>query len=296
MFRISRVFHLTHMVDDLEATVRFYEEVLGGTLLGSPMRGPTGASISLVLVSDLVFLPMTAAENDTGALRFRERFGEHLHSLAWFVEDPADLVATLEARGLNLRDELGRPLDGIEHEIWTPPRQAPCLLEFFRSPSEAGQGSGVGLPHDPRFTSGWAPTPWTQHPLGIKRTACLTVVAADAARGAAFFTDALGGRITGHAHETPWGTCSTFVNVGDHTVVEVAQPLDQTSRAGADLATNGGILHAATFLVADLGATADHLASKDLAVEEAGSHGLTIDPAHSHGLLLRFTDLPVESW
>jgi len=296
VFQISRVFHLTHMVDDLDTTLQWYDDVLGAERLGSAMQGPTGGNICLLLVSDLVLLPMTPAADDSGALRFRERFGQHLHSLAWFVEDPADLVATLEARGLALRDELGRPLDGIEHEIWTPPRQAPCLLEFFRSPSEAGQGAGVGLPNDPRYRPDWAPTAWMEHPLGIQETACLTVVATDKASASEFFTGALHGKVIAEVGETPWGTASTFVSVGQYTVIEVAQPLDTTSRAGADLSGNGDILHAATFLVSDLSRAADHLASKGLRVEEAGAHGLSVNPEDSHGLLLRFTDRPVTAW
>jgi catechol 2,3-dioxygenase-like lactoylglutathione lyase family enzyme len=295
VFQISRVFHLTHVVDDLDATLEWYDDVFGAQTMGSSMRGPTGGNICLLLLSDLVLLPMTPAADDRGALRFRERFGQHLHSLAWFVDDPADLVATLEARGLTLRDELGRPLEGIEHEIWTPPRQAPCLLEFFRSPAEAGPGSGVGLPHDPRFEPGWTSATSMEHPLGIQRTECLSVVAGDAKAAVGFFTDALRGEIVAELAETPWATASTFVRVGEHTVIDVAQPLDTTSRAGADHAANGDILHAATFLVSDLAKAADHLATKGLRLESSGDHALSIDPADSHGVLFRFTDRPITS-
>ncbi len=296
MFEISRIFHLTHVVDDLDAALRWYEGVLGGELLGSPTRGPTGASICLVLVSDLVLLPLRPTPEDPGTRRFRGRFGQHLHSLAWFVEDAADLVARLQARGLSLRDEYGRPLEGIDHEIWTPPRQAPCLIEFFRSPTEAGPGSGVGLPADPRYAPGWSPEPWRRHPLGIERTACVTVVTADRVAASTFFTDALNGHVIAEVAETAWGTRSTMVQVGPHTVVEVAQPLDPTSRASADLEANGSILHAATFEVGDLAQAADHLAARGMRVTQPGPHALTLDPDDSFGLLLRFTDQPVSDW
>jgi catechol 2,3-dioxygenase-like lactoylglutathione lyase family enzyme len=296
VFQISRVFHLTHVVDDLEATVSWYEDVLGAQTLSSPMRGPTGGNICLLLVADLVVLPMSPAADDLGTARFRQRFGQHLHSLAWFVEDAADLVNTLEARGLSLRDEYGRPLDGIDHEIWTPPRQAPCLLEFFRSPTEAGPGTGAGLPRDPRFDPDWTPAAWAEHPLGIRETACLTVVTAEPERASAFFTGALHGKVIAEVGETDWATSSTFVQVGDFTVIEVARPLNETSRAGIDLAANGEILHAATFLVPDLRAAGDYLESKGMRVERPGPHALTVNSEDSFGLLLRFTDRPVTAW
>jgi catechol 2,3-dioxygenase-like lactoylglutathione lyase family enzyme len=294
VFQISRVFHLTHVVDDLDATLRWYDEVLGADLLSSPMRGPTGGNICLLVVGDLVVLPMSPAAEDAGTLRFRQRFGQHLHSIAWFVEDPADLVDTLQGRGLALRDEFSRPLDGINHEIWTPPRQAPCLLEFFRSPSDAGPGIATGLPTDPRFEPGWKPK--ADHPLGITETACLTVVSDEPERAAEFFTEALHGKVIAEVGETAWSTRSTFVQVGDFTVVEVAQPLDQTSEAGADLAANGGILHAVTFRVGDLEAASDYLESKAMRVQRIGPHAATISSEDTFGLLVRLTDQPVTAW
>jgi catechol 2,3-dioxygenase-like lactoylglutathione lyase family enzyme len=295
VFQISRVFHLTHVVDDLDATLRWYGEVLGAEVLSQPMRGPTGGNICLLLVGDLVVLPMSPAPEDAGTLRFRHRFGQHLHSIAWFVEDPADLIETLQARGLALRDEFGRPLDGIEHEIWTPPRQAPCLLEFFRSPSEAGPGSGVGLPHDPRFDPGWRPASLT-HPLGLIQTACLTVVTDQPERATEFFTEALHGKVIAEVGATAWATRSTFVQVGDFSVVEVALPLEERSAAATDLAANGEILHAVTFQVGDLSAAIDYLGAKGMGLERAGPHAVTMSPENTFGLLVRFTDRPVTAW
>jgi catechol 2,3-dioxygenase-like lactoylglutathione lyase family enzyme len=295
MFEISRVFHVTHVVDDLDAALDWYANVLGALPLGPPLAGPTGSRICLVLVGDLVFLPMSPGSDDRTTLRVRHRFGQHLHSLAWFVDDPADLIAVLQSRGLALRDEYGRPLDGIDHEIWTPPRQAPCLLEFFRSPAETG-ATGTGLPTDPRFGPGWSPEAWRQHPLGIEQTACLTVVTGDEKTATAFFTDALRGDIINTVDETDWDAHSTLIQVGDHTVIEVAQPLDTTSRPGADLAANGEIFHAVTLQVADLDAAADFLLSKGLRLERPTSHALAIDPEDTFGLMLRFTDRPVLEW
>lgn len=297
MFEVSRVFHLTHVVDDMDACLRWYDDVLGAQRLGDQMAGPTGGQICLLLVGDLVLLPLAPVATDAGTTRFRERFGEHLHSIAWFVEDPADLIDALTARGLALRDEYGRPVDGPEHEIWTPPRQAPCLLEFFRSPSDPPPDRPpVALPTDPRYQEGWSPAAWLEHPLGIVGTACITVVAEDQGAAVDFFTGALRGSVLAEVDQTPWATRSTMVAVGAHTVVEVATPLDTDSLAARDLAANGGILHALTFQVADLAAAEAHLAGKGLAVTRAGDHGLAVDPADTHGLVLRFTDRPATTW
>jgi catechol 2,3-dioxygenase-like lactoylglutathione lyase family enzyme len=296
MFKINRVFHLTHVVDDLEAASSWYRDVFAAQPLGHSGGGHTGGGIHLMLIGDIVVMPMTVGPADAPAQRFRQRFGQHLHSIAWFVEDPVDLVRSLLARGVSLRDELGQPLehldaDDVDHEIWTPPRQAPCLIEFWPVPWESKSGLG-----DPRFEPGWSPAMWSEHPLGIQRTACLTTVTPDIDSSAAFFTDVLGGTTIADLASTQWGTRSRFVQVGEHTVIELAQPLDATSRAATDLDAHGPILHATTFQVTDLGRAAEHLADKGVGVERPSPNALVIDPDDSAGILLRLTDLPISEW
>jgi hypothetical protein len=292
MFEIDRVFHLTHVVDDHDACLAWYADVFDAETYWEKRSGPGGGvTISLLVIGDLMVSPMTVGADAPGApAKFRQRFGEHLHSIAWHVDDAADMVAHLQGRGLTLKDEFGLPLDGINHEIWTPPRQTPCLLEF------------VGLhmtnlhEDDPRFDHpDWA-TRWRdERPMGIERTACITVVNADGPAATEFFIGGLRGKLV-HEGETPYGTRSSFVQVGQHTVVEVAQPTDDRSRAGADLANNGPMVHAVTFQVTDLDRAADHLASKGLRTERPADGHLAVDPADSHGLVVRFTDRDVTGW
>lgn len=291
MFEVNRVFHLTHLVEDHDATLRWYDDVFGAQVYWEKRTGPGDVTISLLFVNDLTVSPMTVSPTGAPApAKFRKRYGEHLHSIAWHVEDATDLVQHLQGQGLLLKDELGRPLDGIDHEIWTSPKQSPCLIEMI--------GLHMTAMHedDPRFdepdwSSRWA----AERPLGIERTSCITVVSNDVAAGAEFFVESLHGKVL-HEGDTPWGTHSSFVQVGPYTVVEVAGPTDPSSRAGADLAKNGQIVHAMTFQVRDLAAAEAHLTSLGLRLEKPADGHLGIDPADAHGLVVRFTDREIGAW
>ena len=293
MFSIDRVFHLTHLVDDHEAMLALYDEVFGARMHWDRRTGPGGVTISLLLVGDLVVSPMTPGEGGAPApQRFRERFGQHLHSIAWYVNDAADMVEHLAPRGLALKDEYGRPLDGINHEIWTPARKTPTLVEFI----DTSLGDIAGS--DPRFAPDWSTAYWREEqPLRIQGTACLTCVVEDLAAGTDFFAAGLHGEVIQEIARTPYGTRSVMVQVGPYTVVEVAEPVDAASRAAADLAACGGdMLHACTFLVADATRAAEHLRSHGLRVEEPAPGHVVLDPADSQGTLFRFTDRQVATW
>ena len=165
------------------------------------------------------------------------------------------------------------------------------LLELVESPGEKASG------YDPRFGADYSSATYRDtHPLGIERTACLTVTTDDGERATEFFVNAMAGKVVHEVARTPHGTKSTMVQIGEETVVEVAQPVDADSRAAKDLEKCGGMLHAVTFQVKDLAKAADHLTSKGLRLERPADGHVVIDPADSHGALFRFTDRPVTTW
>jgi len=106
----------------------------------------------------------------------------------------------------------------------------------------------------------------------------------------------MAGRVVHEVERTVHGTRSTMVQIGDETVVEVAQPIDADSRAAEDLARVGGMLHAVTFQVTDLERAGAHLAAKGMRLEQPADGHLVIDPADSYGAVFRFTDRAVTTW
>lgn len=298
MFQLPKVFHVTHVVDDVDTVVRWYDEVFAprsgwgrptsgdGGDGGGGDAGPLGATrLSLLSIGPTVMMPLRAGPG-MAPERFRERMGQRLHSLALYVDEPQALIDHLTAQGQHLADFLGRPVTDPLGEIWTRPRESPLVLEFFQP------RDGMG---DPRYNDpDWSPAYWRHgHPLGIEG-AHYTLVTGDPEAATAFLVDGLLGRVV-HRASTPHGTASTFVRLSDEVVVEVAEPVDPSSRAAADLAA-GGMFHAVTFRVGDLDRAAAHFESHGIRTERPAPGHAVADPADTFGMLLRLTDRDVTAW
>jgi hypothetical protein len=60
-FEIGRLFHLTHVVSDLDAVDRWYDEVFSVTRFYHGYEELAGRDASLIAISDLVLEPMAPA-------------------------------------------------------------------------------------------------------------------------------------------------------------------------------------------------------------------------------------------
>jgi catechol 2,3-dioxygenase-like lactoylglutathione lyase family enzyme len=294
MFRLPKVFHVSHVVDDVDSAVRWYDDVFAPRSgwgrptagEGGDGTGPLGATrLALLSIGDIVMMPLHAAPG-TAPERFRERMGQRLHSLALYVDDPEALIDHLTAQGLHLLDYLGQPVTDPLGEIWTRPRESPLVFEFFQ-PRE-----GMG---DPRYNDPeWSPSFWAdEHPLGIQG-AFYTCVTDDPEAAARLLVDGLLGSVV-HQALTPYGTQSTFVRLSDQVTIEVAHPEDRSSRAAADLVA-GGMFHAVTFRVGDLDRATRHFQSKGIRTEQVAPSHVAADPADTFGMVLRLTDLDIADW
>ncbi len=83
MFKIGKLFHLTHVVDDLEAVDRWYDDVFSVTRFYNGYEELAGRNASLIAIGDVIMEPMMPArvENfkNPSVKRFHERFGQHFH-------------------------------------------------------------------------------------------------------------------------------------------------------------------------------------------------------------------------
>lgn len=283
MFALPKIFHVSHVVDDLDAAVAWYGEVFAPQVWQRTEL--LGSGLALLVIGDLVMMPMQPAP-ESGFARFRARSGERLHSLAVYVDEPEPLIEQLRGDGYYLRGFMGNALDNPQDEIWTKPGESPMVMEFFQPRESMG---------DPRLEEpDWSPAPWRDdHPMRIAGSVH-TCITADAATATAFFTDTLPGTVV-HRGETPYGTDSTFVRLGDQVTIEVAQPTDPAGAAAADLAA-GGTYHAVTLTVGDLESAVAHAEAKGIGVERPAAGHAVLDPADTLGVRFRLTDRAVGAW
>ena len=289
---IREFFHLIHIVDDEDEVDAFYDELF------APQRFAPKAFMdgekrwaSLSMVSDLMLevIEPSGAEADSHMplTRFRTRFGQHYHSLAWYMEVPdvRPLFDRLRAAGIRVAKPGGGmfPAGDIDpgNTIFTHPKDTFGQLEFEGKRDH-------WLQADPRFQPGWSTEPWRRGPLGIERLSHITTVVRDLEPARSFYEGVLDGRV--FHEESSAEARHAFVLVGIDTVIELAQPTGEGSRLAADLAAHGELPHSATFRVSDLEAAENHVDKLGIRVAERAEHTLILEPADCFGAIWSFAE------
>jgi catechol 2,3-dioxygenase-like lactoylglutathione lyase family enzyme len=289
---IREFFHLIHIVQDENEVDDLYERLFACQYLGPRRSWMEGEKrwASLAMVSDLmieVIEPSGKPEDLQMPLsKFRERFGQHFHSLAWYVDsgDIKPLFDRLRDRGVRIAKPGGGIFPGGDvdpgNTLFTHPKDTFGQIEF-----EGLHDTWQRV--DPRFQEAWTTEPWRGGPLGIERLSHMTTIVRDLAAARALYEDAFEGTV--FHQETTTETESLFAMVGTDTVIELAKPLTKDSRMATDLATNGEMPHSATFKVSDLDAVERHASSLGLSVAERTSDTLILDPADTFNAVWAFT-------
>jgi len=291
MFKVGKEFHLLHVVKDLDAVDGWYDEVFGVRRFVRNSMKAAMRKASLVLIGDFVMEPAQPLRRMPGweksALgKFYSRYGQHFHSIAWYVDDLAEACAKLTERKIRLFDMVGNLVTEAARRdgaIWTHPQDTHAAFEFAAVPR---------FFIDPRFQPGWS-TSFTrdEHPLRIERASHLTMLFRDLGDARKVYEEALGGaRLCEKA--IPGRKRSVFYAVGADTVIEAVQPLSPDSPEGVDLERAGEGVYSVTFKSKDLKRAADHLRAKNLRFVEEGD-SLVIDPSDAFGMVLGFTEYKI---
>ena len=289
MFEIGRFYHAIHMVSDLDTADAWYDRVFGVERFYKGHLPVEKRDASLVVIADFVMEPMMSSRvpgaEATPVGRFYARFGQHLHSLAWYVKDLRGLYERLRAAGVRVTGPGGGGMDADEFpgSLYTHPRDSHGAIEFVDVEAVSGLV-------DPRFRPGFSTAYWSdEHPLGVERVAYMTVVVRDLEAAVGFYSGVLGGEVLRRGRGSD-AADSAFVRVGEDTVIELARPDDEHSRAGRDLARNGEIMHSVTFRVRSLDAARRHLGACGVRVAEQRSGDLVLEPDDCFGAVLRLTE------
>jgi len=226
------------------------------------------------------------ADAGTPLGRFKKRFGNRMHSIAWYVDDIEAFTARLLDNDIRLIGLKGQPVTDPKSSVavWTHPGDTGALLEFCEP----------GFASDPRLKADFDIDKWARHPLALTHTSHVTVLVDDLADAARVYGAALGGTLLStdlSDSERP----RSFHAVGSETVIEAVAPTTDTTPEGADHQAAGNAVHAITFATADLAGARDFLASKELSVTVVDDHHVWIDLDPGHGLRVGLTDSPVRA-
>jgi hypothetical protein len=286
MFKIGKLFHLTHVVSDLAAVDQWYDKVFSVTRYYRGYEKLAGRDASLIAIGEVIMEPMMPARvanlQNQSVKKFHDRFGQHFHSIAWYVDNVQEISAQLDHNGLRLFNIVGKQVKPGEESfaIWTHPKDTHGQLEF----AAIGRYS-----IDPRLQPAWSNSFWRQqHPLGIDRASHITVVVRDLPSAKRLYCDILAGKLI-HEEETAGRKRSAFVAVGEDTVVELAQPLSQASPEGREMEDNGEGIYSVTFATRDLARANAFLKSNQLRPEPDGTDSIVMGKDQAFGMVVGFT-------
>jgi len=285
---IRELFHVMHIVDDFDRAQAFYDRLFDPEVF-VPKHwsdfdkrwasiGVIGANFVLEIME-----PSRAPEDQQAPLpKFRNRHGQHLHSMAWFVDvdDMMPLIERLRAYGVRVIIPYPMEEGAIPATIFTHPKDTFGQLEI-QTRAEAAM-------HDPHLAADFSARRWLEGPLQLERCSHITTVVTDLDRAQDFYERCLGAKAF-HARSTR-EVDSVFVLVGTETVVELARPNTEDSALARDLAQHGELPHSLTFKVRDLRAAARHCETLGVGTRRDGPATFTIEPADAFGAVISFTE------
>ncbi|HTX27229.1 MAG TPA: VOC family protein [Streptosporangiaceae bacterium] len=291
-FGLGTMIHSVHMTDDVPALNRFYEEVFGGLMfmgVDEPNYLPVEDRYAgLVMISDLcieTMAPKMPANPAKPVGKFYTKFGRHLHSVGYKVDDLPGLGNDLIAKGVYIGAPGGGKIEKMDTET----------VYFYPSPRDTCglmvELCGVEMPGDPRLMNNWSSKvkQWELvHPLGIKRLGWVTLGVKDLNEAVARYVELFEAEPVYAGADEVEGARFEILHLGD-ALLRLAEPLEPTTPLGEHVARWGNMIYGITLVVGDLDAAEGWLGSKSVRSSRLNPELLAADPADTFGAPYFFT-------
>ena len=296
---IQKFFHIMQIVDDFdEAQARWDALLSPQTYMAKSWSDFDKRWASLGVIGPEFVIEIMEPSKEPADLgsplpKFRARHGQHLHSLAWYVDDDdfVPLKKRMADRGVRIIEPYGAVAADEEENnpdaeaaatFFTFPKDTYGQLELQRQP-------GPGHPHrPPHLEPGWTGAYWRdEHPLGIERLSHVTTMVDDLAGARSFYAEVM--EAPAFHEESTDDRDSVFVMVGPDIVHELATPKSADSHMGQDLAAHGNMPYSITFQVPALDPVEAHAAGVGVGVFERTDDTVVLDPAQLSNAIIAFT-------
>ena len=109
MSSLTEIDHVAIAVNDLEAAIRWYEEMFDASVVHRDVVDRDGVEEALLKVADSYIQLLTPVSTDSPVAKYLERNGEGIHHVGYRVDDCAAALATLQAHGARVIDSAPRP-------------------------------------------------------------------------------------------------------------------------------------------------------------------------------------------
>jgi hypothetical protein len=296
-FGVGAEIHTVVVADAVEPVIKFYEEVFGAVVfmgIDEPSYSPSEDRwASLAVISDFcieVMAPNEPVDPTKPIGKFYTKFGSHLHSVGFEVDDLIGLGNELIAKGLYI----GKPGGG---QLEKMPDDA---TYFYPSPGDTGglmvQLTGFSIPGDPRLLDTWSSQikQWEQiHPMGIQRLAYQTLGVRDLDAAVGRYKELFAVESIAQGVSDAEQARYEIVEFGD-TLLRIAEPIDSESALGQHVAKWKNMIYSITFKVNELDTAQAWLTAKNVRSNRLSDDLLAADPSDTFNAPFLFTteDIP----
>jgi catechol 2,3-dioxygenase-like lactoylglutathione lyase family enzyme len=287
--QIGNIYHITHVVADLDAAAQWYREVLDADELYRGFDGRAMRDACLFVFADMMVEPMAPAKlpgsEVKNTYKFYERFGERVYGVAWYTDDIRPIFGELNNLGVrqySVSGELLTDTDG-HTAIFTHPRDTPGLLEF----------AVPGYVQDPRLKPDWSVSRWrNDHPLGLEKTSHISLVVSDYIASRELFLG-LGASRT-KEDQTKERRTGMF-EFGEGPAIELIEPFDSGTAEGECLERYGEGFFQVVYKTQNVDRAVAFLEKKGFELDRTRPQRAVLHPRDAFNVRMGFTELTPEA-
>ena len=103
--KLTEIDHVGIAVHDLDAVVKWYEQMFGATVAHRERIESDGVEEALIKVADSYIQLLTPYTDESPLAKFMERNGEGLHHVGYRVDDCGEVLESVKEQGARVVDE-----------------------------------------------------------------------------------------------------------------------------------------------------------------------------------------------
>jgi len=106
---LTEIDHVAIAVNDLDAAITWYQDVLGATVVHREIVDSDGVAEALVRVADSYIQLLTPTRADSPVAKYLAKRGEGIHHVGYRVANCAQALDAVKAAGGRVIDDVARP-------------------------------------------------------------------------------------------------------------------------------------------------------------------------------------------
>lgn len=134
---VKKINHIAILVDDLDASLHFWQDALGLALTHTEEVPGEQAAIAFLPTGDSEIELVRPTTDDSGLARYLEKRGPGMHHICLEVDDIAGMLAQLKAKGIQLINEEPKiGADGRKYAFVHPKSAYGVMVELYELNSD----------------------------------------------------------------------------------------------------------------------------------------------------------------